>query len=211
VSGRSCDIASRRRRSIDGLIDRQKAWTAIHCGIEPDNVQQRINYGNSRYKATSRTLQVSSGLFSVSSGLFSVSSGLFQVSSGLSKPLQDFSKALQNLPLHSVGFSRSFTTSPAPPCGVATGHRAGQGGGEPRLRKSFARLLLTCNTCQQPRTASIRRRRRKPSEERPVLYCTAPCEVPESGKPPLYQDQYMLYYPHIYASFSPIPHHDLDN
>ncbi|KAJ3616347.1 hypothetical protein MTP99_003905 [Tenebrio molitor] len=28
-----------------------------------------------------------------------------------------------------------------------------------------------------------------PSEERPIHQCTAPCQVPKSGKPPLYQDK----------------------
>jgi hypothetical protein len=58
---------------------------------------------------------------------------------------------------------------------------------------------------------TIRRRPQKPSEERPVLHCTTPCEVPESGKPPLYQDQInVVLFTHLCVFLShPLP--DLDN
>jgi hypothetical protein len=130
VSGRSCEIASRRRRSID----RRKAGTAIHCGIGPDNAQKRIKYGNSRRKATSRTFR---SLFRT----FEASSNLSEASSDFSKSLQDstsifrtFHYILPDSPGHSA-------TSPAQPRRGITGYRAGHGRGEPRLRKSSARRL----------------------------------------------------------------------
>jgi hypothetical protein len=59
---------------------------------------------------------------------------------------------------------------PAPPRGDTTGHRAGQEGGEPRLRKSSARLPqhppIPCTVLHRPLLGPT-----GPSERRPTHHC----------------------------------------
>jgi hypothetical protein len=199
VSGRSCEIASRRRRSID----RRKAGTAIHCGIGPDNAQKRIKYGNSRRKATSRTFRSLFRTFEASSNLSEASSDLSKTSRSLFRLLEVFRfssvssglyKYLQNLPLHSAGFARSFSHQPR-----TTSSRDHRGPRWPRKGRAPTQEELRQATIPPANNSygasrvhfsrahwTNRRRSKFPSEERPVLHCTAPCEESEPGKPPLY-------------------------
>ncbi|KAJ3619358.1 hypothetical protein MTP99_005046 [Tenebrio molitor] len=57
---------------------------------------------------------------------------------GLFRPFRSLLRTCHYILPDSSGHS---ATSPAPPRGGTTGHRAGQGGGDPRLRKSSARRL----------------------------------------------------------------------
>jgi hypothetical protein len=157
VSGRSCEIASRRQRSIDQLTDRRKAGTAIHCGIGPDNVQRRITYGNLRRKATSRTFEAFSD--------FSKPFQIFQVSSGLCKSPQNHHRA----PRQGGGESRLRKNSVR------------------RLNHPPVTRTVLLEFTFLGLTEPNRRRSKLPSEERSVLHCTASCEVPEPGKSPLYR------------------------
>jgi hypothetical protein len=196
VSGRSCEIASRRRRSID----RRKAGTAIHCGIGPDNAQKRIKYGNSRRKATSRTFR---SLFRT----FEASSDFSKLLQTFPKPLQTFRslfrfssvssglyKYLQNLPLHSAGLARPFSHQPR-----TTSSRDHRGPRWPRKGRAPTQEELRQATIPPANNSygasrvhfsrahwTNRRRSKFPSEERPILHCTGPCEESEPGKPPLY-------------------------
>jgi hypothetical protein len=111
----------------------------------------------------------------------------FEAPSDLFEASSNFSKSIQNIPPDSPGHS---ATSPAPPRGGTTGHRAGQGGGKPRLRKSSARQLYHLPVTRTVLLEFTFLGPTGPTEGVKISErgATAPCEVPEPGKPPMYKD-----------------------
>ncbi|KAH0816016.1 hypothetical protein GEV33_006775 [Tenebrio molitor] len=166
---------------IIGLPERIGDPAAIHCGIGPDNVQRRIKYDNSRRKATSRTPRGSStlqNLFRTLRSLFRIfepPSDLFEASSNFSKPLQTFLMPPQT-------FRRILPViqPPAPhhlveaPPGTAPAREEAS----PDSGRAPPGNYTICQRLDQPTEIKISERG-----------ATAPCELPEPGRPPLYKDQ----------------------
>jgi hypothetical protein len=187
VSGRSCEIASRRRRSIDRRKDpitpRNGLSTVIRDARQPAGLFEASLELSKPLQTFPKLLQTFLKPLQTSRSLFRFSS----VSSGLYK-------YLQNLPLHSAGFARSFSHQPR-----TTSSRDHRGPRWPRKGRAPTQEELRQATIPSANNSygasrvhfsrvhrTNRRRSKFPSEERPVLHCTAPCEESEPSKPPLY-------------------------